>query len=218
MFTGLVERTGRIVSLTRPGVTGEAGGFMTAITQLIVDAGKGFETKPGDSVAVNGCCLTVTSNKVSLLAFDVSRETLDKTSLGSLGEGQDVNLERALKLGDRLGGHLVSGHVDGPGRVERILKKPDGWELAVAVPGALGRYLIVKGSICLDGVSLTVNSLRDEPDAGGAGGETVVGLMLIPTTVSLTSLKHWREGQAINVEADPIGKYLERLARTRFSN
>ncbi|MCX6108884.1 MAG: riboflavin synthase [Proteobacteria bacterium] len=205
MFTGIVERTGRILSLTTPATA--AGGAMGAISQLIIDAGKGFETRPGDSVAINGCCLTVTSNKVQLLAFDVSRETLAHTSLGELGENSEVNLERALKLGDRLGGHLVSGHIDGVGVVDRILKQPDGWELMLQIPTSLGRYVIRKGSICLDGVSLTVNALADH------GQTTIIGLTLIPTTVSMTALKSLHEGQRINVEVDTIGKYVERLTQ-----
>ncbi len=205
MFTGIVERTGRILSLTTPATA--AGGAMGAISQLIIDAGKGFDTRPGDSVAINGCCLTVTSNKVQLLAFDVSRETLAHTSLGELGENSEVNLERALKLGDRLGGHLVSGHIDGVGVVDRILKQPDGWELMLQIPTSLGRYVIRKGSICLDGVSLTVNALADH------GQTTIIGLTLIPTTVSMTALKSLHEGQRINVEVDTIGKYVERLTQ-----
>lgn len=205
MFTGIVERTGRILSLTTPATTAE--GAMGAISQLIIDAGKGFDTRPGDSVAINGCCLTVTSNKVQLLAFDVSRETLAHTSLGELGENSEVNLERALKLGDRLGGHLVSGHIDGIGVVDRILKQPDGWELMLQIPTSLGRYVIRKGSICLDGVSLTVNALADH------GQTTIIGLTLIPTTVSMTALKSLHEGQRINVEVDTIGKYVERLTQ-----
>ena len=208
MFTGLVERTGRIVSLTRGS---EPSGLTASITQLIVDAGKGYETKPGDSVAVNGCCLTVTSNKVQMLAFDVSSETLARSSLGTLGEGSEVNLERAMKLGDRLGGHLVSGHVDGLGRVERILKRADGWDLTVAVPEDLGRYVVRKGSVCLDGVSLTVNALEDRDTL------TELSLMLIPTTVSLTSFKSLHEGQPLNVEVDQIGKFVERLMAPRLS-
>lgn len=202
MFTGIVERTGRVVSLTAssPGL-----GLMNQITQLIIDADKGFDTRPGDSVSVNGCCLTVTSNKVQMLAFDVSRETLGKTSLGDLAEGAEVNLERAMKLGDRLGGHLVSGHVDGTGSVARIQKKADGWDLAIEMPRDLGRYCIFKGSICLDGISLTVNRVEDQSNA------TIVGITLIPTTVSLTSFKSLREGQNINIEVDAIGKYVERL-------
>lgn len=202
MFTGLVERTGRVVSLT---ASHPDAGVMSQITQLIVDAGKNFDTTPGDSVSVNGCCLTVTSNKVQFLAFDVSRETLAKTSLGSLTEGAEVNLERALRLGDRLGGHLVTGHVDGTGTVVRVGKQPDGWDIEVRVPRDLARYCIHKGSICLDGVSLTINRLQDESDY------SVVSLMLIPTTVSLTSLKSLREGYTVNIEVDSVGKFVERL-------
>lgn len=203
MFTGIVERTGRVLSLT----SAASSGVMSAISQLIIDADRGFETKPGDSVAVNGCCLTVTSNKVQLLAFDVSRETLGRTGLGALGEGDEVNLERALKVGDRLGGHLVSGHIDGTGRVDKILKKPDGWEVILQIPRTLGRYVILKGSIAVDGVSLTVNAVADRDDA------TMVGLTLIPTTVSLTSFKHLRDGQAVNVEVDQVGKFIERMTQ-----
>jgi riboflavin synthase len=205
MFTGIVERTGRILSMTTP--ADNSGGLMTSITQLIIDADKSFETKPGDSVAVNGCCLTVTSNKVQMLAFDVSRETLIRTNLGSLREGTEVNLERALRAGDRLGGHIVTGHIDGCGTVHRISKQPDGWEVTIALPKQLGRYVISKGSICLDGVSLTVNGLKDlENDAA-----TLISVMLIPTTVSLTTFKYLAEGQQINVEVDTIGKFVERL-------
>ena len=203
MFTGLVERTGRVVSLT----SSDGTALMSSITQLIVDAGKGFDTQPGDSVSVNGCCLTVTSNKVQMLAFDLSRETLNRTSLGTLHEGSEVNLERAMRLGDRLGGHLVSGHVDGLGEVTRIQKKPDGWDLSIRLSAPLTRYVIPKGSICLDGISLTVNTVVDLP-----GGATDIGLMLIPTTVSMTSFKHLREGQPVNVEVDQVGKYIERFA------
>jgi riboflavin synthase len=208
MFTGIVERTGKIVSLLRPSdYGGQALG--SGITQLIIDPGKSFETSIGDSVAVNGCCLTVTSNKVQLLAFDVSSETLAKTSLAALRESDEVNLERALRVGDRLGGHLVSGHVDGTGDITRVKKQPEGWEVAVTVPHEMGRYFVAKGSICVDGVSLTVNSLADADD------HTTIELMLIPTTVSLTSLKFLAVGQKVNVEVDPIGKYLERLVAPR---
>lgn len=210
MFTGIIERTGRIISLTTPQDGG--GGLMTSITQLIVDAGKNYETRNGDSVAVNGCCLTVTRTTVQMLAFDVSGETLARTSLGSLREGAEVNLERALKLGDRLGGHLVSGHVDGFATVERIQKQPDGWVVEVAVGAELGRYLVRKGSICLDGVSLTVNTVEDRQERHELEGSTLVSVTLIPTTVSLTSLKTLREGQQLNVEVDMIGKYVERLS------
>lgn len=203
MFTGIVERTGRVVSLTAP--EGATGDLMASITQLIIEAGKGFDTNLGDSVAVNGCCLTVTSNKMQMLAFDVSAETMRRTTMRTLREGSLVNLERALKLGDRLGGHMVSGHVDGVATVERIHKLADGWDLTVALPRDLGRYIIPKGSICLDGVSLTVNSVTD------SDVHTRIRLMLIPTTVSLTSFRMMGEGCEVNLEIDMIGKYLERL-------
>jgi riboflavin synthase len=212
MFTGIIERTGRVVSITTP-VDG-GGGLMTSITQVLIDAGKGFDTKVGDSVAVNGCCLTVTSNKVQMLAFDVSRETLVRTDLGQLREGDEVNLERALKVGDRLGGHIVTGHVDGLGTVEKIRKQPDGWEVTVALSRQLSRYVIAKGSICLDGVSLTVNGLTDrfqDQDPHVGASDTLISLMLIPTTVSLTSFKTLHEGRRLNVEVDTVGKFIERL-------
>lgn len=203
MFTGLVERTGRVISLTAP--ESPKGGLMPSITQLIIDVGKDFDTKIGDSIAVNGCCLTVTSNRMMMLAFDLNTETIQRTALHQLREGHEVNLERAMRLGDRLGGHLVSGHVDGVGMVERIQKLEGGWDLTLALPRELGRYVVPKGSVCVDGISLTVNSLHD------IEGRTLVRLMLIPTTVSLTAIRHVSEGGAVNIEVDMIGKYIERL-------
>jgi riboflavin synthase len=207
MFTGIIERTGKVVSVSTH-LEGGADG-MNAITQVIIDAEKGFETKLGDSVSVNGCCLTVTSNKMNLLSFDVSRETLDKTNLADLKEGQDINLERAMALGDRLGGHLVSGHIDCCGTIERIEKNSDGWIVEVSIPKDFGRYLIAKGSICIDGVSLTINTLTDVAD------RSVVGLTLIPTTISLTCFRHALKGAEVNIEVDLIGKYIERLTAAR---
>lgn len=207
MFTGIIERTGKIVSISTH-QAGAAGG-MSAITQFIIDPEKGFDTNLGDSVAVNGCCLTVTSNKMQLLSFDVSRETLDKTTLASLQEGQSVNLERALALGARLGGHLVSGHVDCRGKIQDIQKNSDGWIMRIAIPTSYGRYLIAKGSICIDGVSLTVNTLEDTAD------RCIVGVTLIPTTISLTCFRHVQPGTEVNIEVDLIGKYVERLTGMR---
>ncbi|MEN9836283.1 MAG: hypothetical protein RL011_2476 [Pseudomonadota bacterium] len=203
MFTGLVERTGKILSITQPAVA--AANLMGGITQLIIDTGKGFETNVGDSVSVNGCCLTVTSNKFQMLAFDVSSETLSLTNLGDLTEGKDVNLERALQLGDRLGGHMVSGHIDGVGEIVSVGKQAEGWEIRVRISRSLSRYVISKGSICVDGVSLTVNTVNDHPD------HTEITIMLIPTTVSLTSFRSLCAGQRVNIEVDLVGKYLERL-------
>ncbi len=207
MFTGIIERTGKVVSVSTHRA-GDASG-MNAITQVIIDPEKGFETKLGDSVSVNGCCLTVTSNKMNLLSFDVSRETLEKTNLADLKEGQDVNLERAMALGARLGGHMVSGHIDCCGTIERMEKNPDGWIVEVSIPRTFGRYLISKGSICIDGVSLTINTLKNIAD------RSVVGLTLIPTTISLTCFRHAINGAEVNIEVDLIGKYIERLTAPR---
>lgn len=207
MFTGIVERTATVVSRTSGSQASSAAASMATITQLVLDPGPGFETMLGDSVAVNGCCLTVTRHAGSLLAFDVTGETLDKTSLGLLTAGSEVNLERALRVGDRLGGHIVSGHVDGTGLVQRLAKKTDGWELTVSMSPTLGRYCIPKGSICLDGISLTLNTVDDGDQA------VSVSIRLIPTTVNLTTFKHLAEGQKINIEVDNIGKYVERLVK-----
>ncbi len=207
MFTGIIERTGKVVAVSTHRAGGTSG--MNAITQITIDPEKGFETKLGDSVSVNGCCLTITANKMNLLSFDVSRETLDKTNLGSLKEGQDVNLERAMALGARLGGHMVSGHIDCCGTIEHIEKNPDGWIVEVSIPRDFGRYLISKGSICIDGVSLTINTLKD------VAGRSVAGLTLIPTTISLTCFRHAIKGAEVNIEVDLIGKYIERLTAPR---
>lgn len=200
MFTGLIERTGKVLALTSS---------VQSITRLELDVGPGFETALGDSVAVNGTCLTVTSNEGSQLAFDLNAETIRLTSFSALRVGSEVNLERAMRIGDRLGGHLVSGHVDGLGTIAKIDKTPQGWDLHVRLPRHLARYVIAKGSICLDGVSLTVNTVTD--DAAG----TMITLMLIPTTISVTAFKGAAEGQPLNAEVDQIGKYIERLLGPR---
>jgi riboflavin synthase len=208
MFTGIVERTGQVLA-PAPGHStgGEPGAAMGDITRLAIAAGPDYVTALGDSVAVNGCCLTVTGHDQGVLTFDVSGETLGKTSLGQLRHGSEVNLERALRVGDRLGGHIVSGHVDGTGTVRAVDKKPDGWELVIALTPALGRYCIPKGSICLDGISLTINRVDDRP------GEVLVSLCLIPTTVEITTFKHLIDGQLVNIEVDSLGKYVERLMK-----
>jgi riboflavin synthase len=212
MFTGIIERTAKVISLTIPAKPLAAKSVLGSITQLIIDpednTNREFTTKPGDSIAINGCCLTVTKRKMGMLAFDVSRETLSNTSLGELHEGAEINLERALRLGDRLGGHFVSGHVDGVGTVEFVKKRADGWNLSISVPLNLGRYMIPKGSACLDGVSLTINGVMDYQNF------TQAEFTLVPTTVSLTSLKNLFPGQKLNLEVDMMAKFAERLSNT----
>jgi riboflavin synthase len=208
MFTGIVERTGKVLALDTGSYSQSPTAIaMKAITRLAIRVGENFPTTLGDSVAVNGCCLTVTSHENDTLTFDVSGETLAKTSLGHLREGSEVNLERALRVGDRLGGHIVSGHVDGTGQVFAVDRKSDGWELIVELSQELGRYCIPKGSICLDGISLTINKVEDKP------GQVLVSIRLIPTTVDVTTFKHLRSQQVLNIEVDSLGKYIERLMK-----
>ena len=206
MFTGIIERTAKVVSFTSAQTP--EGELVSSISQLIIDCGNDYATELGDSVALNGCCLSVTNNKGGLLAFDVSRETLTVTNLKHIEAGDDMNLERAMVLGSRLDGHLVSGHVDGIGTVTSVKKQSDGWDVWISLPRSLSPYVISKGSITLNGVSLTINGLADEPNA------TLVNVMLIPITVTLTNLKHLREAKQVNVEVDLIGKYVQRQSQS----
>ncbi|SMF69754.1 riboflavin synthase [Pseudobacteriovorax antillogorgiicola] len=199
MFTGLVETTGRIKSIHDH----------EGISRFVVEGlnPKQFDAKFGDSIAVNGCCLTVTEIFDDGYSFDVSRETLSVTNLGALAPRKRVNLERAMQIGDRLGGHLVSGHVDGKATIESIDKQSDGWEVVISLNHSLSRYVIPKGSICLDGVSLTVNELKDE------SAHSLIHLMLIPATIEETTFAELPVGWQLNVEVDMISKFMERLSK-----
>jgi riboflavin synthase len=189
MFTGIVEERGTVR---------EIGPARVSIGCRTVTA----DTTVGASVAVNGVCLTVVERSDAHLAFDVSDETLRRTSFSRLAEGDPVNLERPLTLSSRLGGHLVQGHVDGVGEVTGIERGPDGgaW-LTVSAPAELGRYLVEKGSICVDGVSLTV-AARD--------GEAF-SVALIPYTLDVTTFGTTTVGDPVNLEVDVIAKYVEAL-------
>ena len=156
---------------------------------------------------MNGCCLTVTELYDDAYSFDVSRETLDVTNLNQLNAGSPVNLERAMQVGDRLGGHMVSGHVDGLGSIHSIDQQADGWEVVIQLSQDLSQYVIHKGSICLDGVSLTVNKLIDENDY------SFVHLMLIPATIQETTFSDLKPGWKMNVEVDMVSKFLKRLSK-----
>ena len=198
MFTGLVEQVGRIQSIDE-----RAGYKVLTVALAEADA---YAEKLGDSIAVNGCCLTVTKRSESTLDFDVSHETLAKTSLGYLQKDSLVNLERALQVGDRLGGHMVAGHVDAVAEVHSIDTLAGGWNIWVTLPLDLARYVIPKGSIALDGISLTINEVKDET------GATHIRLTLIPATIDHTNVQSWIVGGSVNVEVDMVGKYLERMA------
>jgi riboflavin synthase len=193
MFTGIVEELGEVVYLT------DAGGDSAVLA--VRGPAVTSDARHGDSISVNGVCLTVIDNVDGVFTADVMGESLRRSSLGALSAGSPVNLERAATLGTRLGGHLVQGHVDGVGRV--IAREPaDEWEvLRFSLPPEIARYVVEKGSITVDGVSLTVMEVTDEEFAVG----------LIPTTLKLTVLGTKAIGDPVNLEVDVIAKYVERL-------
>lgn len=197
MFTGIIQAVGRLVSR-------EARG---ELQRFVFDAGALdlADVALGDSIAVAGACLTVVALAAPRWEADVSAETLRLTTLGKLAPGAPVNLEKALRLADRLGGHLVSGHVDGMGRVAAIEAGDAAQLWSFAAPSALARYIAVKGSVAVDGVSLTVNSV----DATG------FGVTLIPHTLAHTSFGSARVGDAVNLEVDLLARYVERLHAAR---
>jgi riboflavin synthase len=193
MFTGIIQAMGRVISLA------ERGGDL----ELGIDAA-GLEMARiaiGDSVCVQGACLTVTRKQDTCFFADVSRETLSKTTLGKLKIGSNVNLEPSLRAGDALGGHMVSGHVDAVGKLERIDQDARSWRLEFELPPSLTRFVAAKGSICLNGVSLTVNKVDG----------LRFDVNIIPHTHAVTTLGELRVGDEINVEIDVVARYLERL-------
>jgi riboflavin synthase len=203
MFTGIVAAVGKINS-----VKPQQGGLDAGV-RLDIDAGglSLADVALGDSIAINGACMTVIEKTASSFAVDVSRESLNCTAgLDAIGE---VNLEKALTLAERLGGHLVSGHVDGLGTVHRFEAVGESWELVVDAPRELAKFLAFKGSVVVNGVSLTVNRVEDV-DAG-AGLVCRFSINLIPHTISVTTLKHLRKGGQVNLEIDLIARYVERM-------
>lgn len=201
MFTGIITGVGRIAAIHDLGSSLQHG------KRLTVEAPPGYlqDVGLGDSIALNGACMTVTTLEAAANRFtiDISAESLDKTA--GLDREGPINLEKALRPQDRLGGHLVSGHVDGVGSVLRMQPVGESVELAILAPAALGKYLAYKGSITVNGVSLTVNTIRDT-DAG-----TEVSINLIPHTVQNTALHALRAGSAVNLEIDLIARYVERM-------
>ena len=192
MFTGIVEELGEVAALTDLGDSVR----LTLRGPRVVDG-----AAHGDSIAVNGVCLTVVHCNDTVFTADVMRETLDRSSLGALAVGDAVNLERLMRLDGRLGGHLVQGHVDGTGTI-MARTRSEHWELVtVSLPNDLARYVVHKGSITVDGVSLTVASL----------GATTFTVSLIPTTLASTTLGRKLVGARVNLEVDVVAKYVERL-------
>ena len=193
MFTGIIQAVGRIAAIE----SGEED------IRLRIETGKLplSEVKLGDSIATSGVCLTVTDLPGDGFWADVSPETLSLTSLGTKDVGDSVNLETSLTLQTALGGHLVSGHVDGVGQIERIVEDARFWRVTIAAPENLARYIAMKGSICVDGTSLTVNQVE------GASFE----LTIIPQTWEETVFSEYKPGSPVNLEVDVIARYLERL-------
>jgi riboflavin synthase len=197
MFTGIVQAQGTLRAIDR---RGEDARMCVAAGALSLE-----DVRVGDSIAVNGVCLTATVVRADSFDVDISGETLQCTTLGELNVGASVNLEKALAIGDRLGGHLVTGHVDGVGRLRERHCDARSVVMRFGVPAALARYIAAKGSICVDGVSLTVNQV----------GSTTFDVNLIPHTLEVTTLGVLRVGDRVNLEVDLIARYLERLTAGR---
>ncbi len=192
MFTGIVREVGRVASLAG----GDEGVRLVVVAPLTAP-----DTASGDSVAVNGVCLTAAAVEGEQLGFDAVPETLRRTTLGGLREGEDVNLEPALRAGDPLGGHLMQGHVDGVGTVQSVEAEGEGLRVFVAASSSLLRYCVEKGSVAVEGVSLTVAELAEDAFA----------IALVPHTLGATTLGRLEPGRPVNLEVDVLAKYVERL-------
>lgn len=192
MFTGIIEETGKVKSISRSGPSAR----LTVEASVVLE-----DISPGDSIAVNGVCLTVTDFSEKFFTADIMHETLDRSSLGSLAPGSSVNLERAMSMERRFGGHIVSGHIDGTGKITRTEKDGNAlWYTISAEPHIL-RYIIEKGSVALDGISLTVAAVTDRD----------FSVSVIPHTMAETTLSGKAQGDIINIENDCVGKYVEKL-------
>jgi len=202
MFTGIITGVGRIAAVHDLGSSSSHGKRLS----IAVPDGYLDDVGLGDSIALNGACMTVTTLDPArqLFTIDISAESLDKTA-GLSEEATRVNLEKALRASDRLGGHIVSGHVDGIGTVSLFAPVGESWELRVLAPPALARFLAYKGSITVNGVSLTVNSVSDSP----SGSE--ISINLIPHTVENTALGSLKDGSRVNLEIDTVARYVERM-------
>jgi riboflavin synthase len=196
MFTGIIEEMGSVKGLRR-----EAGAARLAVSASLVLEG----TAIGDSICVNGVCLTVVEMDGAAFSADVANETLKVTNLGDLRAGQKVNLERALRLSARIGGHLVTGHVDAVGRIREKKQEGNSWRIFIETPESALPYIIKKGSVAVDGISLTVADVE----------KTGFSVAMIPHTAKLTTLGYKSTGDSVNLETDIIGKYVERLLAGR---
>jgi riboflavin synthase len=192
MFTGLIEGIGKIKSVTK------TGRDMNLTIMPLFDMA---DSKIGDSISVDGVCLTITAMKDKILSMYASEETVSRSAMGRLRQGDEVNLERALSLAGRLGGHMVSGHVDGVGRIIRKEQVQRSWLIRINIDKGMSRYVIEKGSIAVDGISLTVNSCKDD----------FFDVNIIPETAIITTILKKNVGDQVNVETDLIAKYVEKF-------
>ena len=191
MFTGIIEEVGKVSTITDEKIIISA--------QTVLNG-----TKIGDSIAVNGVCLTVTKINTNSFEADISPETMKVTSLGNLKTGSAVNLERAMRADGRFGGHIVSGHIDGLGKGKSILKENDFYKISIELPIELTKYSVKKGSISIDGISLTIADIKDN----------IITVAVIPHTFRNTNLQNLRIGDFVNIETDILGKYVEKFLST----
>ena len=199
MFTGLIEGIGKVTGMTRT-----RGDMKLTIMPLFDMSDCGI----GDSISVNGACLTITGTKDRSISMDVSQETISRSTLDLFKQGDEVNLERAMRLTDRLGGHLVSGHVDGVGRILKTEQNQRYWLIRIGIDEDLARYTIEKGSIAVDGISLTINSCQNR----------YFEVNIIPETARQTTILRKKAGDPVNIETDLIAKYIEKfLLKERFA-
>jgi len=196
MFTGIIEDKGKVI---RVEYRGQAKRLTLEMPRDLT------EIQLSDSININGVCLTVVEQKGKAIGVDLSPETLQRTTLAEMKEGEEVNLERALKLSDRLGGHIVTGHIDGIGVITDKRKEKDFLSLRIRIPQSVSRYVIQKGSIAIDGISLTVNECQGEE----------IQITLIPYTIKKSTLVDKKVGDRVNIEADILGKYVEKMVNQR---
>jgi len=192
MFTGIIEELGSVRSIEERGENAR----IVISARLVTDG-----TNHGDSISVNGVCLTALDVQPDSFAADVSKETLKRSTLGSLRPGSPVNLERAVTPATRLGGHIVQGHVDARGRFTAVEDHGESWTVKIAYPKEIGRYLVFKGSVAVEGISLTIAGLSEDH----------FEVAIIPKTWEVTNLSHLKPGDEVNLEVDVIGKYVEKL-------
>lgn len=194
MFTGIIEELGRVRSVEPRG----ENAYITIDAHIVIE-----DTKHGDSISVNGVCLTALEIRPDSFAADVSRETLERSTLGRLHPGSAVNLERAVTLVTRLGGHIVQGHVDARGKFVSVIDHEGSWTVRIGYPKEVARYLVFKGSVAVEGISLTIAALTDD----------YFEVAIIPKTWEVTNFSQLKPGDEVNLEADMVAKYVERILR-----